>query len=207
MAKLPRRPEDLPPLRRRDLHPIRAGARPWRIYFAGGPHPTTWNEFRRFGPLELARFDHHLPPPRQQDRAIVYAANKAPTCLAEVFQSTRTINRDRREPWLVCFELVRRVTLLDLSGDWPTRAGASQALNSGSREAARAWSRKIYDQYAEIEGLWYPSSMHGRNFAIALYERASSAVPSATLFHQPLNDPRLLGRLRRVAADINYQLL
>jgi len=56
-----------------------------------------WNTFRSFGPLKTARFDHHLfqpgkePLPREQDRAIYYAAAAIATCLAEFFQDTRTI--------------------------------------------------------------------------------------------------------------------
>lgn len=206
MAKLPWPPDALPPLRRGDLYQLRARDELWRVYFASGSHPTKWDEFRPFGPVDV-RFDHHLPPKREQERGILYAAMRGPVCIAEVFQATRAINRARDEPWLVCFALRRDVILLDLTASWPTRAGASQAISSGRRDVARAWSRKIYEQYEEVEGLWYRSSMYGRGVALALYERARSALPRRPQFHQPLVDPRLLAILQRVAADINYRLL
>jgi hypothetical protein len=53
-----------------------------------------WNTFRTFGPLQTARFDHHLPDehgePRLQDRGIYYAAMEIATCLAELFQGGST---------------------------------------------------------------------------------------------------------------------
>jgi hypothetical protein len=46
-----------------------------RIYFATGPHPSHWNQFRSFGPT-AARWDHHLPNARsagfEQKRAVYY---------------------------------------------------------------------------------------------------------------------------------------
>jgi len=81
----------------------------------------------------------------------------------------------------------RDVGLLDLTGPWPTRAGASQALSSGPRSRAREWSRRIYEDYPMIEGLYYPSSMHGARYAaVALYERAESSLPPRPSFHRAL---------------------
>ena len=68
--------------------------------------------------------------------------------------------------------------LLDLTGPWPTRAGASMLLASGPRGRARDWSRQVYAAYPQIQGLWYPSSMHAHARSAALYERARAALPA-----------------------------
>jgi hypothetical protein len=207
MAKLPRPP---PPAVLRRIAPIwlhvHAGSLLWRIYFRGGAHPGVWNGFRDFGPLRSARFDHHLPPPRVQDRRILYCATEIQTCLAEVFQEGGHVDRAFREPWLVGFESTRDLQLLDLSGVWPTRAGASMNVNSGPRTRARAWSACIHEAYTAAEGLWYASSMHANRPAVALYDRAKSALPAHPLVHRALADPTLLVSLQRAAAELGYVL-
>ena len=132
-----------------------------------------------------------------------------PTCFAEVFQESRVIDRRARDPWLVAFRLQQKLQLLDLTGIWPTRAGASMAINTGSRFRAQRWSRVIYDTYPYLHGLYYPSSMHANQPAIALYERASDTgvMPAQPLFHRSLSDPSLLTALRNVASDLGYLLI
>jgi hypothetical protein len=101
---------------------------------------------------------------------------------------------------------VRDVALLDLRGAWPTRAGASQAISSGPRNRARAWSREIYRAYPSVAGLVYPSAMAGASANIALYERAASSVPAHPILHVPLTHPGLDGALNRIADRFNYKL-
>lgn len=137
---------------------------------------------------------------------IFYCAVHGPTCFAEVFQDIRVIDRSADDPWLVGFGLARDLTLLDLTGTWPTRAGASMAINSGPRPRAQRWSQAIHEAYPDIEGLYYPSSMHGNRPTLALYERALTALPRAPIFHRPLGDPALLSVLRHVAWDLGYGL-
>lgn len=137
---------------------------------------------------------------------IFYCAGHGPTCLAEVFQDVRVIDRSARDPWLVGFSLARDVALLDLTGTWPTRAGASMAINAGPRPRAQRWSQAIYEAYPDLEGIYYPSSMNANRPAIALYERALTALPRAPVFHRPLRDPALLSVLRHVAQDLGYGL-
>ena len=207
MPKLPHPPARLPALVAEDVSELPAGRELWRLYFAGGPHATTWNGFRFFGPLATARFDHHLPPPRPQERGIVYAAESGQVCLAEVFQLTRTIDRVRREPWLASFALAAGIRLLDLAGLWPTRAGASQALATGRRDVARRWSGAIYAHYPEIEGLLYRSSINGGGTGVALFERAAHALPRRPAFHAPLTHPGMAQLLRSEAARLGYVLV
>jgi hypothetical protein len=181
----------------------------WRIYRRGGAHPTRWHDLRFGGPLRGMRFDHQEEAEftaRTARRGILYAAAAVSTCVAEVFQETRFIDASRGEPWLVAFELRRTVRLLDLRGRWPTAAGASMAINSGPRDRARRWSRRIYEDYPAVEGLWYPSSMDANRPAVALYERAENALPTHPAFHHPLSDPSLRSPLAAVAGELKYLL-
>jgi len=188
-------------------HDVPAGTLLWRLYRQGGPHPARWNEFRRFGPIQGARFDHHKPPPRVQVRGILYLATHGPTNLAEAFQDTHTIDAWQHEPWLVGFETEVQLRLLDLTGPWPTRAGASMALSSGRRDRARRWSQAIFDTYADAAGLWYPSSMDANRPCLALYERAQPGIPAYPQFHAALGDARLTAVVHRAAARFNYRVV
>lgn len=179
----------------------------WRVYFRGSQRPTTWHTFRAYGPVPTARFDHHLPPPCEQERGILYAATEGPICLAEVFQATRVIDRTDNAPWLVNFRLMADLHLLDLTGLWPTLAGGSQEINSGDRHIARQWSRAIYEAFPEVSGLWYRSKMYGSMPAIALYERAARALPAQPLFHMALASPTIFAVLDNAAARMGYTLI
>ncbi len=179
----------------------------WRIYRRSGRHPIAWNDFRRWGPVANMRFDHHSPPPRLQRRSVMYGALRLPTCFAEVFQDARTIERSLHQPWLVGFALTRDVALLDLTGNWPTRAGASMTITTGRRDRARRWSLRIYEDYPAIEGLWYGSSMDANRPAVALYERAQNALPPWPIFHRAIADPALDLRVAAVALQFNYLLV
>ena len=190
---------------------LAAGTVLWRIYRRGGPHPGLWQGFRHFGPLN-GRFDHHLVDrhgqPRDQDRGIYYAALDIRTALAESFQDTRVIYRTASDqPWIAGMELASPVRLLDLTGGWPTRAGASMVINSGPRPRARRWSKAIYEAYPELQGLLSASSMHANGPIVSLYERALVAMPPHPAVHRPLNDPALLVGLERAAVVIGYDLI
>ena len=107
MAKLPEPPSPLsiPPEPRR----FRAGTRLCRIYTRGGRFPSRWSDLRSHG------------PPRLQSKGILYAAADATTCLAEVFQGTRMVDRRAGDPWLVVFELARDLGPLGASIELPIR--------------------------------------------------------------------------------------
>jgi hypothetical protein len=205
-----------PPTQVRELrenHPpetvvLPSGTELWRVHFRGGDHSSEWNEFRRFGPLSTARFDHHTRPRREQDRAILYTATHGETCLAEAFQEERLIDRWRKAPWLAGFTLRSDVELLDLTGLWPTRAGASTAISSSeSRWRTQHWSRNIYSAYRGVAGVFYGSSMHGYDPAIALYERAQDALDESPFFHAPLVHPALGLPLQHAANSLSYDLV
>jgi hypothetical protein len=196
----------------RDTVSLARGTALARVYFTAGPHPTRWNQFRRFGPTN-ARFDHHAADARGQPvaqaRAILYCAASAVTCFAEVFQETRRIDRVRKAPWLAVFRLERDLELLDLTGPYPTRAGASMAINSGNRVRARAWASAWYEAFPDLHGIHYASSMNANEPAIALTDRAEKLEPLAAHpeFNRPLADDALLDVLKHAAARLGYGLL
>jgi hypothetical protein len=207
MAKLPRirGPEALAEVKP-DWRVVPVGTALWRIYRRGGDHPTPWNEFRFFGPTG-SRFDHHLEPPHVQSRGVLYAASKIETPFGEYFQTRRTIDVHEAAPWFVGFRLAQPVRLLNDRGRWATRAGASTALNSGSRKVARGYARAIYAAYPEAQGIWYGSSMDAHEPCITLFERAVDALPRRPSFHRALADPLLFPLLDRCADAFNYALV
>lgn len=212
MAKVPRAPS-LDKLR--SINPavqiLPIGSRLWRLYFRGGQHPTQWSDFRHIGPLDT-RFDHHLPKPNndpiQQDRSVLYAAAHPLTCLSEVFQSKRTINRWYKDPWLVAFEITKPLALLDLTGAFATESGASMGLMSGPRSVARRWAQGYYEVYNNLHGLYYPSSMNANDPAMVLTDRteALDMIPTHSSFHRALGDPAILTILRNAARTLGYRL-
>ena len=207
MPKLPNPPAvsvlaAIPP----SIKTVAAGTTIWRVHSRGGRFPSAWNTFRAFGPTG-SRFDHHLPPARHQQRGILYGALLGPTCLAEFFQDARTIDRVLDDPWLARFTLTRDVHLLDLTGAWPTRAGASMAINTGPRSKSRLWSQAIYSAYPRVAGIWYGSSMDANRPAVALYERARSALPAVPAFHRALADPAVAMVVKNAARRFGYAVL
>lgn len=192
-----------------DIQILPAGSTIWRIYFMGGSHPTSWGQFRAWGPTE-SRFDHHLPPASLQSREILYGAigpKGALTALAEVFQDTRTVDRTFNNPFLASFDTTKDLRLLDLTRTWPTKAGASTAISSGQRARARRWSQAFYTAFPDVDGLLYGSSMNANQPCVALYERAATAMPASPSTNRMLIDPNLLTSLKNGCADLNYNLI
>lgn len=209
MAKVPKTP-NLELLRK--LTPkttiIKSGDELWRIYFRGGKHPTRWNEFRYVGPVD-ARFDHHEGvKPSLQKLAVLYAAANPLTCLAEVFQKQRVIKRSQSDAWLVGFEVAKDTEILDLTGGFPTQAGASMGLMTGARSVSRKWARGFYTAFPEIHGLRYPSSMYAIAPAIVFNDRAATLgiLPEQPAFHRALTDPSLITFLKNAAYNLGYLL-
>jgi len=189
-----------------ELHRCARSTTLWRLHDTVGDHVLPWDALRTYGPIERCRFDPHDPPPRQQTAGVCYLALDLPTALAEFFQDTRVINTRRSAPHLTAFQPRRGLRLLDLTGEWPVRAGASHVINTGRRDITRAWARAITAAWPELDGLWHTSSMTGRP-CVTIFNPAADAVPAAPAFSEPLDHPGL--RLWVAAASdlIGYGLL
>ncbi|HLS67761.1 MAG TPA: RES family NAD+ phosphorylase [Kiloniellales bacterium] len=203
-------PRPLPRPAANEYYHLGMDAQVARIYFRAGRHPTTWNQFRYFGPTS-ARFDHHLPDsqgaPRISQRGIIYGAEILLTCCAEVFQLSRMIDRAGGAPWLVIFSPARPLRLLNVAGFWATRAKTSTLLNNGPKGLCRAWAQEIYRSFPHLDGIAYASSMAGHAPAFALFERAGDALPMHPLFNQSLDHPGLEAPLYNVAYRIGYNVI
>jgi len=191
---------------------LEAAQRLWRVYFAAGDHPTSWDQLRKFGPVESSRFDHQQPPPLAPERAIIYLADSVKAAIVETFQKCRTVHRSRGRPYLASLRLASSLDVLDLTASWPTYAGCSQELGSGRRSTARLWSCAVHAQYREVVGLRYRSSMSGGDHNFALYERATGEPPTFRLdgvldLNRPLDDVYLAEVVSRVAEELGYRVL
>lgn len=213
-------PADLPRLEAGHVLELRETI--YRIFRTGGAHPVSWPTFRDYGPLIGGRFDHHVPPKGSSTaRAMLYGAanvgDKAAnvgdeaaiaTCLVEAFQATRVIDRSDLTPYLAAFIPTRPLRLLDLRHNWPARAGTTGALNAGPHSRSHQWSRKIYATYTDLDGLLYPSAVAGIGGAnVALYERATDAMPRQPLLNEPLTHVALALPLRRAADRFGFDLI
>lgn len=130
-----------------------------------------------------------------------------PTCLAEVFQMTRLIDRHASEPVLTGFRTCSALTLLDLRGPFATAIGASMAISSGPRPRARRWAQSLYAAYPDAHGLFYSSSMNGGAPALVLFERGQHAIPQRPAFHRLLNDPVMESVVLQTGHSIGYQMV
>lgn len=204
LPKPPANLRDLAP-RDREIFVLRAGTAVWRIYRSDFPG-ATWSRFRH-APPDSARFDHGVGAPTASGtRSILYAAEDRMTCIAEVFQQHEHINPFDGDPRLAQFAFLADLRLLDLAGTWITRAGGSMAISAGPRDAAREWSRAIYDAFPDIHGLRYASNKHANKPCFALYDRAEAQLDLDPLFDEPLSHAELEPLLDHAADTLGYDL-
>ena len=188
-----------------DMVTLSAGTTLWRVHRTGGANPAAWDELRHYGPSASARFDPHGEPPRTQSAGVAYLALDVPTALAEVFRGTRVIALRRGAPHLTGFETGSALDLLDLTGEWPLRAGASHIINTGRRDVTRAWARAFVAAWPHLHGLRYTSSMTG-HACLALYTPGQPALPASPAFSEPLSHVGLTNDLADAAQQIGYLL-
>lgn len=196
-----------------DIVAVHPATRLVRIFTALGNHPQRWNSFRYSGPLPHGRFDPQRPaedgaPGTDPDAGVLYFALSVRTSVAEVYQITSAVDRTARSPHLVVLRPARTLRLLDLTGLWPTRAGASQEISSGPKKVTQVWARRIRQAYPGLDGVWYRSSMDSGDPALALWDPpGNNALPMAPTVLLPLNHPGLDLPLARVCEELNYLLL
>lgn len=208
MPKLLQPPDPLPPLEPADIVAVEPHSDLWRIARTAGPRVTPWNRLRTVGPVTGCRFDPHPEPLADgSGEGVLYLALDVPTAVAEAYGAARAVDRLTGAPYVIGLRLTRAVRLLDLSGSWPTRAGASQAISSSPRrDVTRAWARAVRRDYAWLDGLWYPSSMHGGRPCVVLFTPAADALPELPEVAEPLAHPDLADSLAAVCADLGYRL-
>jgi hypothetical protein len=212
MAKLPAPPpvHELAALAPQALR-LAQGSWLARIGFAGGGHPTAWNQFRHWGP-GASRFDHHLPDkqgqPHPQRRGVLYAAGAAPTCIAEVFQATRLVDVHQNQPWLAIWRTMAELSLIDLTGAFATRMGASTAIHSGPRSRTRQWAAALYQAFPLFDGIAYCSSMNGNAPAFVFNERAlrKRPFPKRPDYLRMLADPLTADLIDAAADALGYMV-
>jgi hypothetical protein len=168
-------------------------------------HATQALTFRNFGPIN--RFDHQRIPSqsdRAQDteRGIYYAGLTLSCCLVEYFGDSGVIELKDQQ---VCrVQLTRDLNLLDLKDNGAMRAGSVAALAKvADRTLSQAWSRYFYEQtsfYGQIDGISFRNA-HNDEEAIALYERAQSALicPDDQILR--LDHPSLRPAIQKAALD------
>ncbi|SHU25921.1 RES domain-containing protein [Mycobacteroides abscessus subsp. abscessus] len=181
----------------------------WRVHMTTSPYSLPWNAFRTYGPK--LRFDPHPPPEGfHADYGIWYGASSAVTALAEVFQSTRTIEMVPNTPYLTAFSFTRPVKLLNVAdgsaGTWPTRVGGSYAMSTAPHATTQQWAHAIVSAFPDLDGIYYLSRFGGEP-AIALFTPAQEALPAHPLMSLPLTHRDLLDRLAVAARRLGYGLV
>ncbi len=214
MAKLPEPPgvahlQSIPP----EYVTLKKGTTVWRLFCQGGTYPTDWNRLRYYGPTS-SRFDHHVCCPNGKpgmgNRGIMYLAvgpDAIATCLAEFFQFSRTINRYLNKVSLTAFSLKDDLLLLNFDSHFPTRIGASMAINTGPRPKARRWAQQLYEAYPNAQGIYYPSSMYANKPSLALFERGKDVIPDQYEFNRRLSAKGLANTIAITASKIGYRCI
>ena len=193
-------------IRDEECRSVEVGEACWRIHRTSGEHVLGWDTFREHGPH--LRFDPHPPPPREHPGTGVWYAAADPTAaLAEAFQTQRTIDRFRADPYLTALRFTRPLALLDLSADstgaWPTRAGGTYALSTGPHSITQRWARSITEAFPDLDGVRYNSRFAGHPF-IALFAPAADAMPARPVLSLPLSHPGLAVRIATAAYSLGY---
>ena len=105
------------------------------------------------------------------------------------------------------FELCLSRSAMDLTGNFPTQAGASMTINTGPRRRARGWSRLFHTTYPGIDGLYYASSMYANKPCVALYERSDPHGIGPLSIHRALADPVIYSMLNRAGVTLGYSVV
>lgn len=70
----------------------------------------------------------------------------------------------------------RAIRVVNLYGPGLARVGATAAVASGPYNASQAWARAIWEHPSQPDGLLYRCRHDDNELALALYDRAASAV-------------------------------
>jgi hypothetical protein len=195
------------------FYTVRTGTRLVRIFDPTSPWQVSALTFNHNGPRN--RFDHHRPAPPgsvlpfadDPDRGIYYAGSTLSCCIAECFGDHRMIDKPHLN---VAYPMVqRRLRLLDLCRDGAMRVGSVSALcGTADRAISQAWSRYFYEHpvFQNCDGVRYHSA-HNNEPAVALYERAETALVCPNNQVIALADPLLRPELLTIAGRQNLTVL
>lgn len=100
----------------------------------------------------------------------------------------------------------RTLRLLDLTGTWPLRNGASYSINMGRRDRCRAWARLIHATRPDLDGLWHHSTMTGKPL-VTLFTPGADTFPPSPLLSVPLADPGLRPWQESACHDVGFDLV
>ncbi|MTD15066.1 RES domain-containing protein [Nakamurella sp. YIM 132087] len=205
MAAFPKVPASPPGLLTAQPDDIRSftGAL-WRINVVKGRHPSVWNGFRTFGPTGSRWDPHPSPPGDHAGFGVLYTATEPATCAAEVFQLQRTIVLSDHHA-LTGWQPTRPLRLLDLTGGWALRQGASNSLSAADRVVCRRWAAAIRLAWPALDGLYVLSTMTGVE-TVVLFEPAGDSFPAAPNFQRPLDHPLVHALMDRASARCGYRL-
>jgi hypothetical protein len=106
--------------------------------------------------------------------------------------------------------LSRPYQVLDLGSAWATRAGAGNHLSTGSHPVTRRWAQAIRAGYADLDGVYWHSSVHPPGRVLMLNERAADRqgiVPMRLVYDEPLDGPFTRLLLAEVRTIIGYGLV
>lgn len=182
----------------------------WRIHKTRGSYPTAWHDYRDHGPLTHCRWDPQPEPVKNHPGiSVLYAGYDLATCAAEIYQAAHRIDTATFAPYASSWKPVRPLNLLDLTGLWPLRAGASHALNSAPRSTCRNWARAIHEASVardnELDGLEVMSTLTGAPCAV-LFGSSASALPRLPAFTRPLTDAAVFSILDAFAQRLGWTI-
>jgi RES domain len=161
----------------------------------------------------INRFDYQRLSPsgtraEGPERGISYAGLTLSCCLVECFGDTGVIEIKGQQIGRI--QLTRDLTLLDLRANGAMRAGSVAALAKvADRHLSQDWSRYFYEQtdlYRQIDGISFLNA-HNDEEAIALYERAQSALICPDDQVLPLAHPSLHPAIQQAAIDSHLYFL
>ena len=196
-------PGQLPDRRPADDLTVPAGSRVVRIHAHAGRYWQPWWEFRRAAIPNPGRFDAFDAPDvdgvsyfaiagsdEERARVAVGETSAVATCLAEVVQEKRVLDRlDERSLLIAC--LTRPLTLLDVSSDWVTGARAGTHVATAPKQRTSQWEASIAHRWPDLHGITWISAVRPPGRALVLWSpRASDELAAAEpQLHRALDDP------------------
>ncbi len=174
------------------------------VYPTTGPYRRPWNRLRTWGPV-ASRWDPQPEPAADHpDNGVLYAAGDVTTSLAEVFQDRRAVTlSDHRA--LAGWRPTRPLRLLDLTGTWAVRNGASASLHAADKSTCRAWARQIRQTWPDLDGLHVPSTMTLRPMLV-VYAPAADSFPAWPAVARSLTHPDLAAMITDAADELGWPI-